>query len=135
MTGNTFTHSANLVIPSLEDATFHGEWLSQDDTPINTSSSFEIELPEIDGILPHYARFIDATKVKDESFESIKGILDTTNGVVSFEEWYPYTDVSDDILIYALYGDQSLIGSAKVDFVSTPFLEEYYLEDKPYRAV
>ena len=56
LTGNTFTHSANLVIPSLEDATFHGEWLSQDDTPINTSSSFEIELPEIDGILPHYAR-------------------------------------------------------------------------------
>ena len=42
---------------------------------------------------------------------------------MSFEEWYPYTDVSDDILIYALYGDQSLIGSAKVDFVSTPFLE------------
>ena len=123
LTGNTFTHSANLVIPSLEDATFHGEWLSQNDIPVDQSSSFQIKLPEINGVLPHYVRFIDATKVKDEDFESVKGVLDSANGVVSFEEWYPYRNVSDDILIYALYGDQSLIGSAKVDFVSTPFLE------------
>ena len=123
LTGNDFSYSANLIIPSLDDAQFQGEWISANNTAIDKSSSFQIKLPEIDGVLPHYARFIDATKVKDEDFESVKGVLDSTNGVVSFEEWYPYRNVSDDILIYALYGNQSLIGSAKVDFVSTPFLE------------
>ena len=45
--------------------------------------------------------------------------------MVSFEEWYPYSErISDEIIIYALYDETPLIGSAKVDFISDPFLSK-----------
>jgi len=51
-------------------------------------------------------------------------VLDKTTGVVSFEEWYPYSErISDEIIIYSLYDETPLIGSAKIDFISDPFLE------------
>ena len=124
LTGNKFALSANLDIPSLEDVVFDGQWLSSDNTPIHKTSSFEVQLPEIAGAFPRYARFIDASKVRDDNLEPVSGELDKTTGVVSFEEWYPYSSrISDDIIIYAIYDETPLIGSAKVDFISDPFLE------------
>ena len=135
LTGNKFSSSADLIFPSLDDAVFEGQLLSAENSSIERNSSFELRLPEIDGMIPHYARFIDASKIKDDNFSSVKGVLDETTGVVSFGEWYPYADVSDDIIIYALYGDQSLIGSAKIDFVSTPFLKVKELSIRQGHAV
>lgn len=124
LTGNKFSLSTKLDIPSLADVVFDGQWLSSDNATIDRTSSFKVQLPEIDGAFPRYARFIDASKVGDDNLEPVSGVLDKTTGVVSFEEWYPYSErISDEIIIYSLYDETPLIGSAKIDFISDPFLE------------
>ena len=123
LTGKKFSSSINLIIPSSEHASFEVQFSNTNDSPIDRNSSFELQLPEIDGVLPHHARFMDAAKVEDDLY-SVTGVLDKNTGVVAFDGWYPHDYfVTDEIIIYALYGDQSLIGSSSIDFESSPFLK------------
>ena len=124
LSGEEFVITADVHLPKLEDAVFNAEWLGGAGPAIATDASFALRLPKIDGELPHYARFIDASNVENDYFESVKGVFDEDTGIVEFESWYHGEErVSDDILIYALYDNVPLIGSVVVDFVSDPFLE------------